>query len=117
MRRLSLLGVAAVGAGAALAGCGGGTEETQTAQTTPPPTSKPPAADPCSDTSGISETDLKMRETLKYVAQSPDPAKLCDNCKFWTPPPAGKQCGGCQLIKGPINPKGHCTSWFARETG
>lgn len=79
------------------------------------PAARPQSApDPCSDVSGLSEADLKMRnETLQYAAQSPDPAKVCDNCKFWGAPTGGQECGTCQLIKGPIHPKGYCTSWFA----
>jgi hypothetical protein len=72
---------------------------------------KPGAAakDPCSDTSGLTEAELKMRnDTLKYTTKSPDPKKECDNCKFWQPP----TCGTCQLVKGPIAPKGYCISWF-----
>jgi len=55
-------------------------------------------------------------ETLKYVAHSKEEGKNCENCKFWTPPEGEAICGGCTLIKGPINPKGYCTSWFTRET-
>jgi hypothetical protein len=54
-------------------------------------------------------------ETLKYVPVSTEEGKRCDNCKFWEPAPEGEICGGCTLIKGPINPKGYCTSWFTRE--
>jgi hypothetical protein len=67
---------------------------------------------PCGDLTGLSENDLKMRvDILKYVQESPDPEKLCDNCKFWVPP----TCGTCTLIKGPIAPKGYCASWFTVE--
>ena len=119
--RLMFLGIAAGAGGSLLASC---SKEEETAQTSTPPSgdapktaSKPAAADPCSDVSGLSELDLKMRnETLQYVAVSPEPDKICDNCKFWVPPEAGQTCGGCTLIKGPINPKGYCTSWFTSET-
>lgn len=69
----------------------------------------------CTDTSGLSGPDLTMRNTLKYVDRSPDPQKLCSNCMFFNPP-AQQGCGGCKLIKGPINPKGYCTSWAAKPT-
>jgi hypothetical protein len=107
----------AAGAGATLlAGCGGKEEQAQTA--TQKPTTKPAVADPCADVSALSQPELTMRnETLKYVAHSTEPDKRCDNCKFWEPPSNGDEtCGACTLIKGPINPKGYCTSWFTRET-
>jgi hypothetical protein len=67
---------------------------------------------PCGNLDGLSENDLKMRnEILKYVQQSSDPKKLCENCKFWVPP----TCGTCTLVKGPIAPKGYCASWFTAE--
>jgi hypothetical protein len=112
------LGLAAGAAGSMLASCAKKEEAakappaaSQTQSTTPPP-----AADPCSDVSGLAELDLKMRnETLKYVTHSPDPAKRCDNCKFWVPAAAGQACGTCTLVKGPISPAGYCISWFVRE--
>jgi len=113
---LLVMGVATVG-GAIVAACGGdGDDSTQTTSRPAPAKKKPVASnDPCSDTSGLTTAELTMRkDTLKYVATSPDPAKLCDNCKFWEPV-EGKTCGGCTLIKGPINPKGYCSSWFTAE--
>ncbi len=112
---VAFLGLAA-GAGATLlASCGGKEEPAQTtAQET---TTKPASADACADVSGLTQPELTMRnETLKYVAHSTEEGKRCDNCKFWAPPEGGEICGGCTLIKGPINPKGYCSSWFTRET-
>lgn len=100
LQQLFFVGVASLAVGTRDAGAQGNTAKA--------PATKP--ADPCSDTKGLTDMELKMRnETLKYVADSPDPKKLCDNCKFWQPPTG---CGTCQLIKGPIAPKGYCISWF-----
>jgi hypothetical protein len=116
LQSLALM-LGAAGAGALLAGCGGGSGQTeQTQQSTRQARQSVTSDGPCSDVSGLTDTELTMRnQTLQYVAKSPDPEKWCDNCKFWMPPPSGENCGTCQLIKGPINPKGYCTSWFARE--
>lgn len=118
--RVVFLGLATGAAGSLLASCGKKQEKTEA---TPPPAktqtaSKPAMDSPCMDVSGLTDAELTMRnETLQYVAMSPEPDKRCDNCKFWTPPnTADAVCGTCTLIKGPINPKGHCTSWFTRET-
>jgi hypothetical protein len=120
LQTLALMGVAVLGGGSVISSCGQKEEEPQARRQPSRTTEKPQAAqapsDPCSDVSGLTDTELVMRnETLKYAVTSPDPAKVCDNCKFWTKPVTGEACGGCQLIKGPIHPKGYCTSWFAME--
>ena len=118
LQRLLFMGVGVVAGGALLESCSK-EEETQTATPRAPGTNQQlsTAKDPCGDTTGLTAPELTMREeTLKYVAISPDPNKVCDNCKFWTPAEEGTTCGGCTLIKGPINPGGYCTSWFTAET-
>ncbi len=100
IQRISFIGVAGVGAGTLLSACGGGGGQ---------------GADfTCTDTSGLTEAEVQMRQTLQYVDQSPFPDKVCDNCALWQDPAAGQQCGGCTVVKGPIHPKGHCTSWAAK---
>jgi hypothetical protein len=64
----------------------------------------------CTDTSSLKGDELTQRNNLKYVDATPDPAKRCDNCSLYKRGEANK-CGGCTLIKGPINPGGYCTSW------
>jgi hypothetical protein len=123
LQQLMFLGLVAGTGGSLLAGCGKKEESAETAQTSarrPQATETAPEAatgDPCADVSGLTEMELKMRkETLKYVAATPDPEKRCDNCKFWVPAETGGACGACQLIKGPIHPNGYCTSWFVQDT-
>jgi hypothetical protein len=121
LQYLGLFGLTAIGSGALLSSCSKKEEPAKTVTTTtkaqaPPPPATEMAADPCSDLTGLAPADIQMRETLKYVAKSTEPGKNCANCKFWQVPAAGAVCGGCQLIKGPINPEGHCTSWFTRES-
>ena len=64
----------------------------------------------CTDETGLSDAEKSMRTTLQYSDVSADPSKTCDGCALYTQGPAGK-CGGCTLLKGPIHPKGTCTSW------
>ena len=70
-----------------------------------------PAADPCSDLTGVDPTDVQKRKSLGYTNKSPLPDSQCDNCKLWVPAKEGKECGGCLLFSGPVNPEGHCTYW------
>jgi hypothetical protein len=69
------------------------------------------AADPCSDLTGVDPTDVQKRKSLGYTNKSPLPDSQCDNCKLWVPAKEGKECGGCLLFTGPVNPEGHCTYW------
>ena len=119
LARASALGLVAVGSGALLSACGGGGGDGSGAAEAPAAQPEAPeapaaAADPCSDLSGLSDADLQMRSTLQYVDETADPEKFCDNCQLWKAPEGGAACGGCQIIKGPIAPKGYCTSWAAR---
>jgi hypothetical protein len=66
---------------------------------------------PCNDLSGLSENDLKIRENLGYVHESPIPDNKCNNCNLWIPPVTEHVCGGCMLFKGPVNSTGYCTYW------
>jgi hypothetical protein len=96
--RFSGMGALAAGAGTFLSACGGGE-----------------ASSACNDTSSLTEAELQLRTNLQYVEVSTDPNKLCQNCQLYVAPAEGKVCGGCTLIKGPIAPKGFCTSWAAKQ--
>lgn len=53
-----------------------------------------------------------VRRNLQYAEKSNQPGKRCDNCGQWE---AGKykECGGCKLFAGAVNPAGYCLSWVA----
>ena len=55
-----------------------------------------------------------LRASLHYVEASPDAAKSCAACAFFTPDSAGG-CGQCKIFTGPANPKGRCDSWSAKS--
>ena len=61
----------------------------------------------------LSADDKKLRDTLKYTDQSPDPTKLCNGCQQYVHHPDG-ECGGCKLFKGPIHPAGYCVAFAAK---
>lgn len=67
----------------------------------------------CEDTTGLDEPSKAMRTALKYVDKSPEPAKLCSGCNFYSAA-AADACGGCTLLKGKIHPSGYCSSWIAK---
>jgi hypothetical protein len=92
--KISMLGLAGAGAGVLLKGCGNGE-----------------AVDPCGDLTGLSESDLQLRDALNYVAETPNPSERCDNCVYWVDDRYGEHCGGCTLFAGPVHPAGWCSSW------
>ena len=67
--------------------------------------------DSCSDVAGLSEPEKMGRSALQYVDSSPQADKHCRDCNLFQPPPEPSQCGGCQVVKGPIHPNGYCTAW------
>jgi len=70
----------------------------------------------CNDVSALSPDDLRTRnEIAKYVDRSMEAAKRCSNCvQFIAAAP--KQCGGCKVVKGPINPEGGCTLFVLKQS-
>ena len=64
----------------------------------------------CTDTASLKPEDLATRTSLNYVDASTDPTKLCSGCTLYLPAAEGA-CGGCSVVKGPINPNGGCISW------
>ena len=69
----------------------------------------------CTDTSSLTPPEQATRSNLAYVDASPHgAAKNCLNCNFYEAAAEG-QCGGCTLVKGPINPQGYCNSWAEKQ--
>jgi len=108
LKKFSLMGVAAVGASSLITACGGGSSES------PAPAPARSAADPCTDVSGLSETDLQMRSNVNYVEVTEIPEQRCDNCQLYTQPSNGG-CGGCLLFAGPVTAAGWCSSWVPQQ--
>lgn len=92
-RALQVLGATSVFS-TVLAACGGKSEP-----------------DSCSDVSSLGEAEKTARSALQYVDRSPQPDKQCKGCQLYQPAPEPSQCGGCQVVKGPIHPNGYCTAW------
>jgi hypothetical protein len=68
------------------------------------------SAKSCEDPSSES-----LRTSLHYSAMSPDPAKACGACGFFTNGANGSACGNCAIMSGDVNVKGHCDSWAAKS--
>jgi hypothetical protein len=116
---LKTLALTAASGSVFLAACGGDPKkpaETKTEPAATPEAAPAPAATAdCSDLSGLTEVEVKQRESVQYVAVSTDAEKKCSNCRFFQPGADASSCGGCQLFKGPVAPEGNCKSWFKKE--
>lgn len=98
------LGAGTIAGAAFITACGGGEKK----ETSSAPAAK---ADPCADTSGLSDQDKQMRENLAYVDKTPDAGKVCSGCALYKQPEGNSPCGGCQLFGGPVHPDGYCNSY------
>ena len=71
----------------------------------------------CNEPAGLTPDELKTRnETAKYVEQTPDATKRCSGCALYVAAPKADACGGCTVVKGPINPNGYCVLYVAKPT-
>lgn len=70
--------------------------------------------DSCSDVSALSEPEKMARSALQYTDKSPQADKRCEVCSLYQPAADASKCGGCQIVKGPIHPKGYCTGFVAK---
>jgi len=119
IKQLGLFGAISVGGSSLLTACGGGGNQQESGSSSEESSSgsgETAAADPCTDVSGLTDQELQMRKNLQYTGSSPHPDKDCTNCALYIPAEGDASCGSCQLVKGPINPKGYCTSWSAKQT-
>ena len=80
-----------------LQSCGGGSENAAT-QTV------------CADSETMSSSEARMRSSLGYTPNSPDPSQICAGCAYFKG--GTGECGGCDLLGGgQVNASGRCDSW------
>ncbi|HEY8659057.1 MAG TPA: hypothetical protein VIM07_12485 [Chitinophagaceae bacterium] len=72
------------------------------------------SGEPCDDLSNVSAEEIEKREKFGYVKKSTDPKRFCGNCSLHIPPVSEKDCGGCMLFKGPVDPEGSCIQFVAK---
>lgn len=65
----------------------------------------------CTDVSKLSDAEKAARTSLKYVDKSTEAGKNCSNCQLFKAAAQAGVCASCTVLKGPINPLGHCASW------
>ncbi len=114
LQKLAALGTAGVITPAVLSACGGG-DGAEAGATQAQNGDTAEANFSCTDTSGLTDAQIQQRESVNYVDESPNPEQLCSNCQLYTEPEEGAQCGGCQVVPGPIHPDGWCDLWVAQQ--
>lgn len=76
--------------------------------------SKKTEPDSCTDVGSLNDAEKMARSALQYTDSSPQPDKHCKICNLFQAPSDPAQCGTCQVVKGPIHPKGYCTAFVAK---
>ena len=98
-RRRQFLGLAILGAGAALAGA-----------------TSARAAVPGCDAGDTNAGRVSMRKALEYASPSTTPGKTCAGCAFYTATASAPDCGKCQLLNnGPVAASAVCSSWAPKK--
>ena len=64
---------------------------------------------PCYDPEMLGVGEQEMRKTLAYVSVSENDETRCDTCQFYRL--GDEHCGECELLDGPVEKSGYCTSW------
>ena len=73
--------------------------------------------DSCSDVMALSDAEKMARTALQYTDRSLQADKHCALCNLYQPSSDPAKCGSCQIVKGPIHPKGYCTAFVAKPAG
>lgn len=68
------------------------------------------AVESCADSATES-----LRASLNYANPSPDAAKTCGGCAFFTRDESLPACGQCTIMSGHVDAGGVCDSWAARS--
>jgi hypothetical protein len=78
------------------------------------PKARAQAALNCKSKVALDPTATQTRRNVQYVEKSNLPGKKCSTCAQFE---AGKykECGGCKLFGGAVNPEGVCLSWAAKK--
>jgi len=68
------------------------------------------AAESCVDSGSES-----LRASMNYANPSPDAAKTCAGCAFYTRDESLPACGQCTIMSSHVDETGICDSWAARS--
>lgn len=74
------------------------------------PAARAGAAESCADSASES-----LRTSLNYATASPDAARTCGGCAFFTGDESMQACGQCVIMSGHVDEGGICDSWAAKE--
>jgi hypothetical protein len=67
----------------------------------------------CASPDTLSRGEEQMRKTKEYAEISPSAHESCANCDFFRSYEED-ECGHCEILDGPVNEGGYCTSWASR---
>lgn len=64
----------------------------------------------CADPDQLTDSENSLRASLQYAETSSIKEQVCAGCGFFKQS-KNEPCGTCDLLKGPVNPRGRCDSW------
>jgi hypothetical protein len=74
----------------------------------------PGSSNTCADPAALPLMQRNRRRSLGYAEPSPDPARHCSLCSFFTA--SGPACGTCAMLSGgPVSAGGLCSSFAAKK--
>jgi hypothetical protein len=68
----------------------------------------------CADPETLTRGEAHMRKTLEYSVVSGDDSQTCATCQFFRAA-SGSACGECEILSGPVDTAGYCTSWALKK--
>jgi hypothetical protein len=107
LKRAVVIGAAGLITPGLLSACGneGAAERTKPDSSGNSPEQEAQGNTACGGAAELSAQDKATRKALNYVDESPEPDKLCANCRFFKQPAANATCGGCEIVGGQLLPK------------
>ncbi|MCL4296675.1 MAG: high-potential iron-sulfur protein [Anaerolineae bacterium] len=117
LKRAVFIGAAGLITPVLLSACSGeeAAQRTETGASGTSPEKAAAGTTVCAAPAELSALESATRKALNYVDESPEPEKVCANCRFFKPPEANATCGGCEIVGGPIAPRGTCNTWAAQS--
>jgi len=121
--RRTMLALLGTSSAVALAGCGGGGEDSPTATPTdedsPTATSTDAVPEAYATATALNgqqrdPDSLSTKSAVNYQ-EEPNDGNQCSGCQFYIPDKNGDDVGACAIVEGNIAPDAWCASYVAQE--
>ena len=59
----------------------------------------------------LGETKKISQEAIGYVVNGKTPGEVCSNCRYYIAARTAREPASCELVDGPIDPRGRCREY------